>query len=258
MQILSRLKKLAIEDRKVQALDTPDAYLAHREVFEKKPFLKELYRFYFEELLKEMGDISGKKIVEVGAGAYNLSDYDSRIIPSNSAKNRFIKVVADAQEFPFEENSLDGIVMINTFHHIPRPRLFFNDAARVLKKDGVLAMIEPFFSPLGRFVYKNLNHEPVLDTPKTWEIPPDHVSNQIMPYHIFVRDNEIFEKDYPEFKIVRVTPHTCVTHLLCGGVSYKCLFPRAMGKYIWKLEDMLTPVRKYLAISTTVVVRKAA
>jgi len=258
MGIKSILKRLISGETpsKVFDLDSSEAYRLHRRIIEDKPLLGEIYRFYSEELLRELKPTRGKRILEIGAGAYSCGDMSPGIITSNSAFNEFIDVVVDARRLPFADSSLDGIVMLNTLHHIPEPRAFFAEASRTLKPGGVLAMVEPHFSPLGHLIYRFLHHEPVLKTPRTWRIPDGLVSNQIMPYHIFKRDRPLFEEDFPLLKVARFTPHTCITHLVSGGLSYRSLVPPSLDGVVWKAEGALRPLRPLLAMCMTVVVVK--
>ncbi|MFQ5441631.1 MAG: class I SAM-dependent methyltransferase [Thermodesulfobacteriota bacterium] len=241
---------------KVHALDAPVAYHLHRKIIEQKPLLKETYLFYFKELLRDIEPRAGKKILEIGAGAYNTDEAEPGIITSNLALNDYIKVVVDARKIPFSDGSLDGIVMINTMHHIPTARPFFSEVSRTLKKGGVLAMVEPYFSPMGKVVWKYLHHEPVLDTPPDWTIPHGLTANQTMPYHIFIRDRKVFEKDFPKLKIQRISPHTCLPHLLSGGISYRCLVPDSMKGLVWSFEKLFAPLKNIHSLFMTVVVEK--
>lgn len=258
------LKKLLMEEGadRIHDLDTPAAYGEHREIFDRKPFLKDIYRSYFDDMLASLGDLSDKTIMEVGAGAFNIADCAAGGVPTNSAVNRFIRVAARGERLPFGDSTLDGIVMINTLHHVPKPKEFFAEASRTLKDGGVLAMIEPYFSPLGRVVYRRLHHEPVFETASNWELPETFngepcTANQIMPYHIFTRDAEAFSREFPEFRVARVSPHGFITHLLSGGITYKSLIPKFLEGFSMKLEKALAPVLgRYLAVFMTVVVVK--
>lgn len=262
--IKKALKHLIMEEgsQRIHDLDSAESYAAHREIFDRKPFLKEIYRSYFDDMLGGMGELSGKTIVELGAGAFNISDRVEGAIPTNSAANEFIKVAARAEELPFGDGTLDGIVMINTLHHVRRPKAFFEEASRTLKEGGMLAMIEPYFSLLGGLIYRRLHHEPVFETPANWEIPKSRggapcSSNQIMPYHIFTRDAELFKREFPELRLIRVAPHGFITHLLSGGITYKSVIPKRLEKSSMKLDKALSPLLgRFLAVFMTVVIVK--
>lgn len=262
MRIKAGIKRLlALRDApKGHELDLHAAYARHRDIILSKPLLKEIYTFYFTELLKDFGPLDSKKILEIGAGAYNSSEYFPGVITSDIEKNAFVKMGVDAQDMRFGNNELDGIILLETLHHIKRPAVFFGEAERILKCGGLLTLIEPYFSPWGGFIYRHLHHEPVIDT-DSWDLPDVHDgrlsgANIITPYNIFVRDRKLFERDFPRLKIERITRHTSFTYLLSGGLSYKCVVPPSLNGFVWGLEKVLRPLNALLATAMTVVIRK--
>jgi ubiquinone/menaquinone biosynthesis C-methylase UbiE len=50
--------------------------------------------------------------------------------------------VGSAYSLPCEDHSIDLLICINTLHHFEQPVAFFNEAARVLKEDGVFVMTD--------------------------------------------------------------------------------------------------------------------
>ena len=106
--------------------------------------------------------------------------------------------VFSAEELPFNENELASIVMLNVFHHIPKPYLFLKEAERTLVKGGKIIMIEPANSALARFIYKRFHHEP-FDEKGGREIEagnPLSNSNQALPYIYFERDLNLFKTQF--------------------------------------------------------------
>ena len=55
---------------------------------------------------------------------------------------------ADAQAIPFQDNSIDTAVMLETLEHIPDPQTVLKEAYRVLKPDGRLVLSMPFLYPV--------------------------------------------------------------------------------------------------------------
>jgi len=248
------------EAAEIQDIDSAETSLVHRRIIQSKPFLKGIYRFFYHELIRDFDDLSAKKILEIGAGAFNSQMFYPRIITSDIEKNDFVDMAVDARRKPFGDKKLDGIILLETLHHIGRPEEFFKEAQRVLKTSGKLVMIEPYFSFWGGCIYRYLHHEPVYDIPE-WDIPQGHGgrlsnANVIMPHNIFIRDREIFERKFPDLKIRRISLHTCFNYLLSGGLSYKCLVPGFLESFIWFLESALSPFYKLLATNMTVVIEK--
>ena len=73
----------------------------------------------------------------------------------------WVDVVGDAEALPFADASISGIAMLDVLHHLPSPMSFFNEAKRVLKPGGQIAMIEPAITPLSWFFFNFLHQEDV-------------------------------------------------------------------------------------------------
>ena len=72
----------------------------------------------------------------------------------NQAKNKLNKIknikldVADVEQIPHKENTFDYVTTTEAFHHFPNPKAGLNEMHRVLKKNGVLAIVDINFLPL--------------------------------------------------------------------------------------------------------------
>lgn len=49
-------------------------------------------------------------------------------------------VIADAGALPFKDQSVDIVITENAFEHVPRPQVAIQEAARVLKEEGILSL----------------------------------------------------------------------------------------------------------------------
>jgi SAM-dependent methyltransferase len=65
----------------------------------------------------------------------------------------------EADRLPFRSGSVGALVMVDTLHHLPRPLEFVAEAARVLKRGGRVAMVEPWITPASYVLYRYLHHE---------------------------------------------------------------------------------------------------
>lgn len=113
--------------------------------------------------------LAGKRILDVGCGtgalARSLSKEGALVVgvdPNEGALAAARRSVpagtflsGEAQALPLEENSFDGVVLLNSLHHVPeremRPALL--EAARVAKPGCPIVVVEPlaegsFFSVL--------------------------------------------------------------------------------------------------------------
>ncbi|MPN22890.1 Demethylmenaquinone methyltransferase [bioreactor metagenome] len=60
--------------------------------------------------------------------------------------------VSSCVPLPFETESMDVITVSCAFHHFEDPLAFVNECRRVLKKNGMIYMAEPFFTPVIRWL----------------------------------------------------------------------------------------------------------
>lgn len=114
---------------------------------------KDDYPYLLEELEKEPFD----SVLDCGCGTgpviellhekypdkhYTGLDLTPEMIRVAQAKNLSNTnfVVGDCENIPFPEDTFDAIISSNSFHHYPNPQDFFNNAYRVLKKNGRLIL----------------------------------------------------------------------------------------------------------------------
>ena len=165
-------------------LDDPKTTLAHRDIILQKPFLKRLYSDWYNIFIDKSKQVKNGKHLEIGSGGGFYKDVFAQVVTSDILSLPNVDKVFSAEEMPFNENELASIVMLNVFHHIPKPYLFLKEAERTLVKGGKVIMIEPANSALGRFIYKRFHHEP-FDEKGGREIEagnPLSNSNQALPY----------------------------------------------------------------------------
>ena len=113
----------------------------------------------------------GKTVLDVGCGAagktlfyasrgvekiYGIEILERYRDEANNLAHRlelshlFEFVCADATELPFEDNSIDTVIMNDAFEHIPDPEKALKEAFRVLKPGGrVYINFPPYYHPFG-------------------------------------------------------------------------------------------------------------
>jgi SAM-dependent methyltransferase len=240
-------------------LDDPKATLAHRDIILQKPFLKKLYNDWYQLFITNANQTTVKgKHLEIGSGGGFLKEVFPEVLTSDILPLPNVDLVFSAEEMPFKENELASIVMLNVFHHIPKPYLFLKEAQRCLTKGGKIIMIEPANSNLGRFIYKRFHHEP-FDEYGGREIEPGNPlsnSNQALPYIYFERDLDIFKKEFPNLKINFVHYHSPFSYIISGGVSRSAMLPYFMYKVVKLKEWVVSPFSKQLGLFCTIEVEK--
>ncbi|NMB48588.1 class I SAM-dependent methyltransferase [Candidatus Kuenenbacteria bacterium] len=138
--------------KKIKILDSQTGYNLHAPLYDQK--LAYLDSFEQNQFLPLLGKLSGKKILDVGAGTGRLSlrltekgadvtalDISPEILKILSKKNKNIQtIVADAESLPLPDNSFDIVVAAFLIVHLKEPKYFFAEAYRVLKPGGILAI----------------------------------------------------------------------------------------------------------------------
>jgi 2-polyprenyl-3-methyl-5-hydroxy-6-metoxy-1,4-benzoquinol methylase len=138
------------------------------------------FRKAYVKFTQLLGNIEGKKILDVGCGTGNLSfflAYKRANVTGIDLSNNFIQLCKEtatklqlpidfkemnAQLPDFSEGSFDIIVGSRIIHHLPDIKLFLGECKRLLKKGGYIVFIEPlkknpivqlnrkFYAPMAR------------------------------------------------------------------------------------------------------------
>ncbi len=231
-------------------LDSPESTLFNREIILNKQFLKRLYMEWYNWFIREAQTCDEGICLEIGSGGGFLKEMFPDVVTSDILDLPIVDVVCSAERLPFPDNSLACVMMLNVFHHIPRPYLFLEEAQRCLVKGGKILMIEPANSCLGRLIYTRFHHEP-FDPTAGFEIDPGNPvsnSNQALPYIYFERDIKYFNERFPQLQLNQVQYHTPFLYLVSGGLSRKTMLPDAMYGSVKFMEWMVSPFNRQLGL----------
>lgn len=239
-------------------LDSPERTIAHQEIIKKKYFLRKLYEEWYKVFTASLPILPRGKMIELGSGGGFLKEIIPSVLCTDILGLPSNDLTFSALEMPFADNEISAIFMIDTFHHIPDSKLFLTEVSRVLKKDGMLIMIEPANSLWGRFVYKNFHHEP-FEPSGNWQIPPSGPmsgANGALPWIVFERDFEEFKRSFPLLRLEKINYHTPLMYLISGGVSFKQVFPNFSYSIFRAIDKLLPFINKQISMFTTVNVKK--
>lgn len=239
-------------------LDDPRTTVWHRDIILSTPFLKKVYIYWYQYFVEVYTQNPEGTYLELGSGGGFLKDILPSVITSDIQPLPYVDMQIDAQSLPFDDNSIDGIFMLNVFHHIPKPYLFLKEAQRCLKPNGKIVMIEPANTFISRIIYKKLHHEP-FDENGELEIesgkPLSH-SNQALPYIYFIREKEWTAQQFSYLKIDDIKYHTALIYLLSGGMSYYPVVPSFSFPLFYGIERLLSVFYKKIALFCTVKILK--
>lgn len=239
--------------------NSAEYHLIRARIVQNKPLLRRIYLSWYRILDSLIPKDRDGIVVEIGSSTSFSKQVMQGVITSDIVDTSRVDIVMDGQYLPFKDDTLRAIVMVDVFHHIPNVELFLRAATKCLKTGGVIAMIEPWATPWSALIYKYLHHEPFDRCTQSWRIQPGMPltsSNQALPWIVFKRDRKIFEKKFQELKIASINLHSPFRYLLSGGISFRSLWPDKLFSLLRLTEDLLVPLNKYIAMFSTIVLKK--
>lgn len=239
-------------------LDSPESTIFIRDIILKKRFLNRIYTEWYGWLISKAKNCGEGICLEIGSGGGFLKNLFPEAVTSDILDLPFVDVVCSAERLPFADHSLACIMMLNVFHHIPRPYLFLEEAQRCLVAGGKILMIEPANTYWGRFIYTRFHHEP-FKPEAGWEISPGNPlsnSNQALPYIYFKRDINNFNERFPQLRLNEMRPHTPFLYLVSGGLSRNAILPPAMYGFVKFVEWMVSPLNRQLGMFYCIEIEK--
>ena len=238
-----------------------DILLKHREVWNKKKILRDIYEEWYRMIIADLSEVEGPT-VELGAGSGNFKEFFPQAISADIEKRDWLDMSFDAHEMPFDNSSVANIVMIDVLHHLADPVRFLHEASRVLKQGGRLIMLEPFPSPFSRIVYKLFHPEPFIYDVDYFNYKPSMEkhpwdSNQAVAYLIFYKHLDKFAKVFGHaFKIVKKEKMSFILYPASGGFEKRSLIPESMIEVVRTPEKLLTPIADLVAFRVYICLEK--
>ena len=238
--------------------------IAHRGVWEQKETIRLLYRDFHRRLLDSC---PAGRVLDIGGGTAHIKDVRPDIVSTDILLFPGIDVVADAHRLPFPDESFMGVVMLDVLHHLERPIEFLEEASRVLKPGGRLAMIEPAMTPLARRFYDYFHAEPVdmdADPFADVAINPDRDpfdANQAIPTLLFATSAACrrVEEVIPSLRVRSVDWLSLFAYPMSGGFQSWSLMPAALVRPLLAFEEKVPEaVRRQIAFRMMVVLERLA
>lgn len=217
----------------------------HRRVWERKPVLRAIYADCYRRMVAQCRP---GRTLEIGGGTGNLKAHLKDIVSLDVQASPWLDLVADAQRLPFAERSFDNIVMFDVLHHLERPRLFLQEAARTLRPGGRVVVCEPGITPVSYVFYTFFHPEPVRlgeDPLAAGGLSPDRDpwdSNQHIPTALFGRARARLPNAVPGLAVLSCDYFGLLAYPLSGGFRSWSLLPAGLVGGLLKLENLLAPV----------------
>jgi SAM-dependent methyltransferase len=230
----------------------------HRRIWEGKPVLAPIYAVWFEALLASLPEEG--TALEVGAGPGFLAEHARGRFP----KRRWLAtdvmaapwndLVADALRLPLRDGSVAAVAALDLVHHLARPAAFFAEAARVLRRGGRLAVLEPWVTVLSYPVYRFAHQEGCDLRLDPWD-----------PFPLAGASKRPFEGDAAVLRrLLRSTPDehwsrwglgpprvralNGFAYLLSLGFWEGSLLPQGVARPLLRLDEALAPWAAWLGV----------
>jgi len=233
------------------------------EAWNKKPLLREIYKGFYDLILKWVrSDLNGE-VVELGSGIGNFKSVYSKCIATDIFPNPWIDQVESAYNLSFQNSSVSNLVLFDVFHHLAFPGSALNEFNRVLVKGGRVIIFEPYISLLGVIIYGIFHHEPVSLFKKiNWfykngENPDEqYYAAQGNATRIFRKNLEIRGKSLEEWNIIEIKKMSALSYVLSGGFSKPSFYSIKNLPLIKKIEKVLDLLPLIFATRLLVVLEK--
>jgi len=124
--------------------------------------------------------------------AYGSIKKVEQVAKNNKIKNGNFCVV-DAEKLPFKNNSLDGVLMVASLHHLPNSNNAIQEIFRVLKKDGKLLILKepaswqyycfyPIYKILRKIIRRGKNRPISIADDVTFGFSKRRINKMLKPY----------------------------------------------------------------------------
>lgn len=230
------------------------------DVWKHRPLLRRLYRDWYDLIVARLSKVAGPT-VELGAGTAHFKEAYPEAVATDIETTPWADQVVDALRLPYEDGSLANLVLIDVFHHLARPALFFDECVRVLRPGGRVVILDPYCSAVSTQAYRRFHHEqtdlsvpPLSDAPEIEDAALD--SNQARATLVFFRAPSELERRWPSLRMVERTRLAFVLYPLSGGYSRRPLVPAALYRPLSWLERALQPLGRAAAFRCLVVLER--
>jgi len=241
-------------------IDDPSTTALRRDIIRQKKPLFHIYEEWYRGILDALPTQEGP-ILEIGSGAGFLREFVPHLITSDVMAVPGVDMVLDAHNLPFADDGLKAITMVNVLHHLADPRRFLAEAGRCIAPHGALVMVEPWVTTWSKLIYTHLHHEPFDPRAKEWVVAsqgPLSGANGALPWIIFHRDREQFEREFPYWQIETIRISMPFRYLISGGMSYRSLMPgRTLAFWRW-LERRMAPFMNRWGMFALICLRRQA
>jgi SAM-dependent methyltransferase len=196
--------------------------------------------------------------IELGSGIGQLRAAIPDVLTTDVEPTPWADHVVDAEALPYGDREVANVVMLDVYHHLPRPAAFLDEAGRALAPGGRVVMLEPYCSPLSSLAYR-LHHERLeLDADGFAESasadPLD--ANLAQTTLAFYRQRDQYRQRWPALPVVENSLLSMLVYPLSGGFTRRPLLPNALYGPLSRVERALSPLLPLAAFRCLVVLER--
>jgi SAM-dependent methyltransferase len=232
---------------------TLERFEQHRRAWDANPALRTLYAEWYGRIAAALPPADLGPRVELGSGPGFARGFIPGLELTDVVAAPWHDRELSAEALPFGDRTVGALVLFDVLHHVPHPRRFFDEAARVLRPSGRVVLCEPYIGPLSYPVYKFLHEEPVdmfadplagaraaaAGAATAARDPFD--SNQAIPTVLFGRrgGRAVFERAFPSLAVLTVERLAGPSYAASGGFGRKPLLPAPLWNALYACERRL-------------------
>jgi SAM-dependent methyltransferase len=197
----------------------------------------------------------------LGSGGGFLRELAPKIVTSECVAVPGVQRVVDACAIArsFGEGDLDAICAVNVFHHLPDVSNFLRGASRVLRPEGRIVLVEPWFTPVGQWFHRVIHHEPCINEAADWRVVGEGrmlAANTRLPTSVFRDSDERFRRDFPLLRILKREPFHKWLYLLSGGLRLNTRVPRRLARALVGWDSRVSLGDRLFGIFALIVVER--
>jgi SAM-dependent methyltransferase len=238
-----------------------DDLRVQEEAWNARPIVRKLYHDWYDQIVSHLSQTPGRT-VELGSGISRFKHHYPPTVATDIEPTPWVDEVVDAEALPYEDASVANLVLIDVFHHLPRPTRFLDETVRVLAPGGRAVLLDPYCSPVSYRAYRRFHHErtdlavPAFEDDAAAARSP-MASNQARATLVFFRERGEYERRWPALPIVETKLLSLLAYPLSGGFTRPKLAPDVLYGPLMVAERALMPLARLLAFRCLVVLERS-
>ena len=210
-------------------------------------FLTMVYKDIYKEFFLNSGGRTSSNVLELGAGGVTFAqNYWKKVTISDiddSLAQNDLEII-DAGKLPFADETFDVVIAKDSLHHFKDPLKALEEISRVLKPGGSFQISEPYWSLLGRFVFRFLHPEKwdpkvstlKLESENPWE------SNQALLLLLTADFSKELKFKLPNLRLNLYGSTYSLSYLFSGGVFSRTFLSSKFLLVIYNIEKKVMPI----------------